>query len=64
VKFCQTVRVVPGDARVVARLAGGTPLLVEKQVGEGRVLLFASTFDNTELTFRCTPRLCHSWNSP
>jgi hypothetical protein len=31
---------------VVARLADGTPLLVDRQVGEGHVLLFASGFDN------------------
>jgi hypothetical protein len=35
-----------GKARVVARLADGTPLLVDKQLGEGHVLLFASGFDN------------------
>ena len=33
-------------ARVVARLADGTPLLMDKQDGEGHVLLFASGFDN------------------
>ena len=31
---------------MVARLADGTPLLMDKQVGEGHVLLFASGFDN------------------
>jgi hypothetical protein len=36
----------PGSARVVAKLADGTPLLLDKQVGEGHVLLFASGFDN------------------
>jgi hypothetical protein len=35
-----------GKARVVARLADGSPLLVDRQVGEGHVLLFASGFDN------------------
>ena len=30
----------------MARLADGTPLLIDKQVGEGHVLLFASGFDN------------------
>jgi hypothetical protein len=32
-------------ARVIARLTDGTPLLMEKQIGEGHVLLFASGFD-------------------
>ena len=36
----------PGDARVVARLSDGTPLLLDKPVGEGHVLLFTTSFDN------------------
>ena len=36
----------PGTARVAARLADGTPLVLEKQVGEGHLLLFASGFEN------------------
>jgi hypothetical protein len=35
-----------GKARVVARLADGTPLVIDKQMGEGHVLLFASGFEN------------------
>ena len=31
---------------MVARLADGTPLLMDKQLGEGHVLLFASGLDN------------------
>ncbi|MBM3773732.1 MAG: VWA domain-containing protein [Acidobacteria bacterium] len=46
VKFYQAVRVKPGKARVAARLSDETPLLFEQQVGQGRVLVFASTFDN------------------
>jgi hypothetical protein len=45
-KFFYAAAVYPGNARVVARLADGTPLLVDKQMGEGHVLLFASGFDN------------------
>ena len=45
-KFFYAAAVDPGNARVVARLADGTPLLVDKQLGEGHVLLFASGFDN------------------
>jgi hypothetical protein len=35
----------PADARVLARFDDGTPALVERRVGEGKVLLFASTLD-------------------
>jgi Aerotolerance regulator N-terminal/von Willebrand factor type A domain len=35
-----------GRSRVVARLADGTPLLLDKQIGQGHVLVFASGFDN------------------
>jgi len=34
------------QARVAARLSDGTPLLLDKQVGEGRVLLFTSGLEN------------------
>jgi Aerotolerance regulator N-terminal/von Willebrand factor type A domain len=46
VQFYQVVRVDPGQSRVIARLSNQVPVLLEKQVGEGRVLVFASTFDN------------------
>jgi hypothetical protein len=46
VKFYQAIRVQPGKSRIAARLSDETPLLMEKQIGEGRVLVFASTFDN------------------
>jgi hypothetical protein len=46
VQFLQDVRVDPGQSRVIARLTNQDPLLLEKQVGEGRVLVFTSTFDN------------------
>lgn len=36
----------PAGARVAARLNDGTPLLLDKQAAEGRVLLFASGLDN------------------
>jgi Aerotolerance regulator N-terminal/von Willebrand factor type A domain len=45
-KFFYAAAVDPGKARVVAKLADGSPLVVDKQVGEGHVLLFASGFDN------------------
>jgi Aerotolerance regulator N-terminal/von Willebrand factor type A domain len=45
-KFYYVTAVDPAQSRVIARLTDSTPLLVEKQVGEGHVLLFASGFDN------------------
>jgi hypothetical protein len=51
VKFYQAIRVAPGTARVAARLTDQTPLLMDHQVGEGHVLVFASTFDNVANDF-------------
>jgi hypothetical protein len=51
VKFYQAVRVDPGRARVAARLGDDTPLLLDKQIGEGRVMVFSSTFDNVANDF-------------
>ena len=55
VKFYFAVRVDSGDARVVARLSDQTPLLVEKKIGEGRVLLFTSGLDNITNDFPLHP---------
>ena len=46
VKFFYAATVDPGKARIVARLADSTPLVMDRQIGEGHVLLFASGFDN------------------
>src|SRR5450432_1003114 len=46
VKFYQVIHVTPGSSRIVARLSDQTPLLLDQQIGEGHVLVFASTFDN------------------
>ncbi len=51
VKFYQAIRIDPGNARVVAKLTDGTPLLIDQQAGLGRVLVFASTFDNVANDF-------------
>jgi Aerotolerance regulator N-terminal/von Willebrand factor type A domain len=45
-KVYYAAAVNPAQARVIARLTDSTPLLMEKQIGEGHVLLFASGFDN------------------
>jgi hypothetical protein len=46
VKFFYALNVDPGDARVIARLGDQTPLLLEKRIGEGRIVLFTSGLDN------------------
>lgn len=51
VKFYHTVRVTPSTSRVAAKLSDQTPLLLDQQIGEGHVLVFASTFDNLENDF-------------
>jgi hypothetical protein len=55
VKFYHVVRVDPGSSTVSARLADGTPLLMEKKLGEGRVMVFASTLDNISNDFPLHP---------
>jgi hypothetical protein len=55
VKFYFAVKVDPGNARVIARLTDGTPLLLEKKIGEGSVLLFASGLDNLTNDFPLHP---------
>ena len=52
VQFSETARFLPKpDARVLAKFADGSPLLVEERSGEGRKLIFASTFDNSTNDF-------------
>ena len=46
VKVFYAAVVNPAQARVAARLTDGTPLLLEKPVGEGRLLLLASGLEN------------------
>jgi hypothetical protein len=46
VKVFYAVVVDPAQARVEARLTDGTPLLLEKQMGEGHMLLFTSGLEN------------------
>lgn len=45
-KFLYAATVDVSHARVAARLNDGTPFLLERQIGEGHVLLFASGLDN------------------
>jgi hypothetical protein len=55
VKFFYALNVDPGDARVVVRLGDQTPLLMEKRIGEGRVLLLTSGLDNLTNDFPLHP---------
>jgi hypothetical protein len=46
VKFYQAIHVSATKSRVLAKLNDGTPLVLERTIGEGKVLAFTSTFDN------------------
>ena len=45
-KFFYASAIDPAGSRVVAKLADGTPLLLDRQLGQGHVLLFTSGLDN------------------
>ena len=45
-KVFYAVVVDPNGARIAARLSDGTPLLLDKQVGQGHVLLFTTGLEN------------------
>jgi Aerotolerance regulator N-terminal/von Willebrand factor type A domain len=48
VQFSQAAWITPKPtARVIAKLANGSPLLLDEHMGEGRALIFASTLDNS-----------------
>jgi hypothetical protein len=52
VQFLESVQFQPkAGARIVAKLADGSPLLIEERMGEGRMLIFTSTLDNTSNDF-------------
>jgi hypothetical protein len=55
VKFFYALDVDPGNARVIVRLADQTPLLLEKRIGEGRVVLLTSGLDNLTNDFPLNP---------
>jgi hypothetical protein len=46
VKFYQAIHVSSAKSRVLAKLNDGTPLMLERALGEGKVLAFTSPFDN------------------
>ena len=55
VKFFYALDVDPGDSRVIVRLGDQTPLLLEKRIGEGRVMLLTSGLDNLTNDFPLAP---------
>ncbi|HEY3826029.1 MAG TPA: BatA and WFA domain-containing protein [Bryobacteraceae bacterium] len=55
VKFFYALNVDPGDSRVIVRLGDQTPLLLEKRIGEGRVVLLTSGLDNLTNDFPLSP---------
>jgi hypothetical protein len=55
VKFFYALSVEPGDSRVIVRLGDQTPLLLEKRIGEGRVMLLTSGLDNLTNDFPLAP---------
>src|SRR5207244_9644377 len=55
VRFFYAARVDAANARVVARLTDQTPLVLDKKIGEGRVVLFASGLDNLTNDFPLHP---------
>jgi hypothetical protein len=55
VKFFYALDIEPGEARVIARLGDQTPLLLEKRIGEGRVVLLTSGLDNLTNDFPLNP---------
>ena len=55
VKFFYALDVDPGDARVIVRLGDQTPLLMEKRLGEGRIVLLTSGLDNLTNDFPLHP---------
>jgi len=55
VRFFYVLAVDPGDARVIVRLSDQTPVLLEKRIGEGRVVLFTSGLDNLTNDFPLNP---------
>ncbi len=55
VKFFYALDVDAGTARVIVRLGDQTPLLLEKRIGEGRVLLLTSGLDDLTNDFPLHP---------
>ncbi len=55
VKFYQALTMGAGEGQVLARLSDGTPLVVERRVGEGFVLAYGASFDDRQNDFSTKP---------
>jgi|DewCreStandDraft_4_1066084.scaffolds.fasta_scaffold17424_2 hypothetical protein len=55
VRFYQLLAVEPGEARVLASLSDGAPLLLEQRIGDGIVLVLASPLDGVANDFPLQP---------
>jgi hypothetical protein len=55
VKFYQTVRLGTDNARVLAKLSDGSPLILERRMGEGYVLAYAASLDERQNDFPLKP---------
>jgi Aerotolerance regulator N-terminal/von Willebrand factor type A domain len=55
VKFFYALDVDPGNSQILVRLGDQTPLLLEKTIGEGRVLLLTTGLDNLTNDFPLDP---------
>ena len=55
IRFYYAVAVDASNSRVIVKLSDQTPLLLERKIGEGRALLFASGFDNLTNDFPSEP---------
>lgn len=55
VRFFQAVTIGAGEGQVLARLSDGTPLLVERRMGEGFVLAYAASLDDRQNDFSNKP---------
>jgi hypothetical protein len=55
VKFFQVARVTATKSQVLARLSDGSPLVLQRRVGEGNVLAFTSSLDQSSNDFPLKP---------
>jgi len=55
VQFFQVVKITSTKSQVLARLSDGSPLLLQKQIGEGNVLVFTSSLDQSSNDFALKP---------
>jgi hypothetical protein len=55
VKYFQALRLGASKSQVLARLSDGTPLVLQRRIGEGNVIVFTSSLDQTSNDFAYKP---------